>query len=103
MIGVVAGHPRRGDVRARLVELDERNVAAARQAGRAAGLDNVEVLHADAGTTDACVGAVPARIVVACGIFVNITASDIRTTVTALPSLCAPDALVLWTRHRGPP
>ena len=90
MIGVVAGHPRRGDVRARLVELDERNVAAARQAGRAAGLDNVEVLHADAGTTDACVGAVPARIVVACGIFVNITASDIRTTVTALPSLCAP-------------
>ena len=103
VIGVVAGHRRRGDVRARLVELDERNVAIARRAGRAAGLDNFEVLHADAGTTDACVGAVPARIVLACGIFGNITASDIRATVTALPSLCAPDALVLWTRHRGPP
>jgi hypothetical protein len=23
--------------------------------------------------------------------------------VAALPSLCAPDALVLWTRHRVPP
>jgi hypothetical protein len=31
VIGVLAGHPRRDDVRARLVELDERNVAVARQ------------------------------------------------------------------------
>src|ERR1700722_12020413 len=61
VIGVLTGHPRRDDVRARLVELDERNVAVARQAVRAAGLDGVEVLQADAGTTDACVGAVPAK------------------------------------------
>src|SRR3984885_16289505 len=60
VIGVLAGHPRRDDVCARLVELDERNVAVAQQAVRAAGLDGVEVLQADAGTTDACVGAVPA-------------------------------------------
>ncbi len=49
VIGVLAGHPRRDDVRARLVELDERNVAAARQAAQAAGLHGVEVLQADAG------------------------------------------------------
>jgi len=103
VIGVLAGHPRRDDVRARLVELDERNVAVARQAARAAGLDGVEVLQADAGITDACVGAVPAQIVVACGIFGNITVSDIQATVAALPSLCAPGALALWTRHRSPP
>ena len=103
VIGVLAGHPRRDDVRARLVELDERNVAVARQAVRAAGLDGVELLQADAGTTDACAGAVPAQIVVVCGIFGNITDSDIQATVAALPSLCAPGALVLWTRHRRPP
>ena len=103
VIGVLTGHPRRDDVRARLVELDERNVALARQAAQAAGLHGVEVLQADAGITDACVGAVPAQIVVACGIFGNITDSDIQVTVTALPSLCAPGALVLWTRHRSPP
>jgi len=50
VIGVLAGHPRRDDVHARL---DERNVAVARQAARAAGLDGVEVLQADAGSTDA--------------------------------------------------
>jgi hypothetical protein len=103
VIGVLTGHPRRNDVRARLVELDQRNAAHARQAARAAGLGGVEVLQADAGITDACLGAVPAQIVVACGIFGNITDRDIQATVAALPSLCAPGALVLWTRHRGPP
>ena len=103
VIGVLTGHPRRDDVRARLIELDGRNVALARQAAQAAGLDGVEVLQADAGITDVCVGAVPAQIVVACGIFGNITDSDIQATVAALPSLCAPGALVLWTRHRSPP
>ena len=103
VIGVLAGHPRRDQVRARLVELDERNVAVARRAARAAGLDGVEVLQADAGITDACAGAVPAQVVVACGIFGNIAVSDIQATVAALPSLCAPGALVLWPRHRGAP
>jgi len=103
VIGALAGHRRRDDVRARLVELDERNAAAARQAAQSAGLNGVEVLQGDAGITDACAGAVPARIVVACGIFGNIADSDIRATVAALPSLCAPGALVLWTRHRRHP
>src|SRR5580692_6378505 len=81
VIGVLAGHPRRDEVRARLVEVDERNVAAARQAAQAAGLDGVELLQADAGITDACVGAVPAQIVLVCGIFGNISAGDIQATV----------------------
>jgi hypothetical protein len=63
----------------------------------------VEVVHADAGITDACVGAVPAQIIIMCGIFGNISDSDVQAAVAALPSLCAPDALVLWTRHRMPP
>ena len=103
VIGVLTGHPRREDVRARLVELDERNVVLARQAAQGAGLHGVEVLRADAGVTDACAGAVPAQIVVVCGIFGNVTAGDIQATVAALPTLCAPSALVLWTRHRRPP
>jgi hypothetical protein len=89
VIGALTGHPRRGDVCARLVELDERNVGFARRAAQAAGLDGVEVLQADAGVTDACVGAVPAQIVVACGIFGNIGDSDIQATVAALPASVA--------------
>jgi hypothetical protein len=103
VIGALAGHPRRADVRARLVELDPRLAGQARQAAAAAGLDGVEVVTGDAGSTDAYAGAVPAAIVVAVGVFGNISDADIAGTVAALPGLCAPGAAVIWTRHTRPP
>jgi Putative methyltransferase len=90
VIGVLEHHPRRADVRARLVELDPRNVAHARRAVAAGGLDGVQVTEADAGRTDVYAGAVPAQIVVACGIFGNITDADIARTVAALPGRARP-------------
>ena len=48
-------------------------------------------------------GAVPADLVLVCGVFGNITDADIRRTVETLPTLCAPGATVIWTRHRRPP
>jgi len=102
VIGVLRGHPRRDDVTARLVELDERNVAAAREAARAAALDAVEVVHGDAALTDSYSGAVPAEIVLACGVFGNITREDIVRTIERLPSLSAPGATVIWTRGARP-
>jgi len=103
LIGVLAGHPRREDVSARLVELDEYNVLIARRAAREASLDGVEVLAGDASITDAYAGAVPADLVLMCGVFGNITADDIASTISHLPQLCAPAATVIWTRHRQPP
>jgi hypothetical protein len=103
VIGVLDGHPRRHDVRARLVEWDERNAAVASAAAARAGLTGVEIVRADAGRTDAYRTAVPAEIVVACGVFGNISDDDIAATVAHLPSLCAAGATVIWTRHRRPP
>jgi hypothetical protein len=102
VLGVVPHHPRGRDVRALLVELDEGNVAVARQQAASAGAA-VEVRQADAGQAAAYADGVPADIVLMCGVFGNISDADIRTTVAALPELCAPDAWVLWTRHREPP
>ncbi|HEV2369729.1 MAG TPA: hypothetical protein VGR90_07625, partial [Acidimicrobiales bacterium] len=39
----------------------------------------------------------------ACGIFGNITDSDVERTIRLLPSLAAPGATVIWTRHRRAP
>ncbi|HEX3392865.1 MAG TPA: class I SAM-dependent methyltransferase, partial [Solirubrobacteraceae bacterium] len=97
LIGALAQHPRRGDVTARLVELDEHNVGIARRAAHAAGLDGVEVVAADASVTDAYAGAVPADLILLCGVLGNITAADIANTIRHLPSLCAPAATVIWT------
>ncbi len=103
LIGVLAEHPRRTDVNARLVELDEENVRSACHAVAAAGLDGVEVIAADASLVDAYEGAVSADLVLLCGVFGNISRADIANTIGDLPSLCAPAASVIWTRHRHPP
>jgi len=99
IIGVLADHPRAADVQARLVELDPRNCEAARATAPA----GVEVVTGDASLTQAYAGAIPADLVLVCGVFGNISNADILHTIETLPSLCAPEATVIWTRHRRPP
>ena len=103
LLEVLAGHPRRGEVRARLVELDPGNTAIAEASARAAGLNQVEVVTADASLVDHYRGMVPADLVLACGVFGNITNEDIERTVDACTQLCRTGGTVIWTRHRGAP
>ncbi len=103
LIGVLAEHPRRSDVSARLVELDAQNVDLAQRAAGAAGLDAVEAVAADASLTDAYVGAVPADLILVCGVFGNISEPDIANTIEQLGQLCAASATIIWTRHRRSP
>ena len=102
VIGVLTDHPRRDEVSALLVELDPRIAETAEAAARHAGLDRVRVMCADASLTDNYAGAAPADIVLACGIFGNISEDDIRRTIEHLPWLCAAGATVVWTRGRRP-
>lgn len=84
--------------RATLVELDPDLADTARAEAERCGLTGVEVRTADAGTTDAVEGAVPADVLLACGIFGNVTDADVKATVEALPMLLARHGLVIWTR-----
>jgi hypothetical protein len=99
LLEVLADQHRAPDVRGRLVELDPE--LAARAAAQAPA--GIEVACADAGLTDAYVGAVPADLVLVCGVFGNISDGDIEGTVRTLPAFCATGATVIWTRHRRPP
>jgi hypothetical protein len=103
LIGATSTHPRRDDVRARLVELDRSNVGIARRAAAAHELHGFEVVPGDASLTSAYEGAVPAHLVLVCGVFGNISDDDIRRTIRHLPMLCRPGAVVIWTRHRREP
>ncbi len=53
--------------------------------------------------SDAYAGAVPADLVLACGVFGNVPDADVEATVRLLPRLCAPGATVVWTRDPGQP
>lgn len=103
LLEVLADHPRRHDVQARLVELDARNTALARTEARAAGLAGVEVVTGDASLTDHYRGMAPADLVLVCGVFGNITDEDIERTVGFCTQLCRTGGTVVWTRHRGAP
>ena len=103
LLGALEREPRPERVRGRLVELDPRLAALARERARRAGLRGIDVTVADAGTTDAYLGAAPADLVLACGVFGNVPDEDVRRTVAALPQLCARDGVVIWTRHTGRP
>jgi hypothetical protein len=103
LLTVLAEHPRRDDVTARLVELDPRNADLARNAAQEAGLSSVQVVEGDAALTDHYAGFVPADLVLVCGVFGNVTDKDVEATVVACTQLCATAGTVVWTRHRRPP
>jgi hypothetical protein len=104
VIDVVAAHPRQSDVQARLVELDPELVAFARARALAAGVaGQIDVVQGDASLVRSYAGALPADLVLVCGVFGNISDGDIRATVRRLPAFCVPGGTVVWTRHRRPP
>jgi Putative methyltransferase len=98
VIGAARRHRRGRDLTGVLVESDARNVAVARKSIEQAGLDDLTVIEGDAGHSGVYAGAVPADLVLACGIFGNVSDADIRRTVSFLPALCAAGAWMLWTR-----
>ena len=103
VLGVLPDHPRRDDVSAVLIEADAQNADLAVQGAVRAGLDQVHVRQADAGVIASFADALPADILLLCGIFGNVSAADIRRTIDAAATLCADGATVIWTRHRRPP
>jgi hypothetical protein len=98
LLTVARRHRRGGDLTGRLVEVDPRNVAVARAGIAQSGATGLHVVEADAGRSDAYIGATPADLVLACGIFGNVTDEDVARTVRFMPELCAPGAWVIWTR-----
>jgi hypothetical protein len=99
LVGALAEHPRRTDVRGLLVEIDPTLA----ERGRAALWPGLDYLVGDAAQTDNYVGAVPADLLLACGIFGNISDDDIVATVRAMPAFLARGGYVIWTRHRREP
>ncbi len=99
LVPVVAGHARRSDVSAVLVEQDARLVTVAKQRCAEAGFaTQIAVRHGDAGDVAVFSDVIPVDLLMLCGIFGNISDADIATTVNATPQMVAPGGFVIWTR-----
>ncbi|WP_433341106.1 SAM-dependent methyltransferase [Streptomyces sp. CA-253872] len=104
LLGVLAGHPRRMDVRARLVELDPRNAAVAREAAAGLGLGGrVDVVTGDAALVRNYGDVAPAALVLVCGVLGNVADAGMEEAVDRVSRLCAPGGTLVWTRNRKDP
>jgi hypothetical protein len=103
VLGLLAGRRDADRVAARLLELDPELGDRARAAAAAAGLSGIDVRTSDAGDPAAYSGVGTADLVLAAGVFGNVSDGDVRGTIDRLPALCAQGATVVWTRHRNPP
>jgi hypothetical protein len=103
LVGALAPHPRRAEVRGRLVELDPQNAAEAHR-GLELGEVAIEVVNGDASQSDAYAGLPPVDLVVASGVWGHLDEEDQRRTIGFLRQLCVAGAAVVWTgfRRGGP-
>lgn len=101
VLEVLAARPDADRVSVTLLELHPGIAERARAAAVRAGVPQVQVRTADAGSSDAYAGVVPADLVLLVGVFGNIDIDDLHTTIAAAPQLCAPGATLIWTRGRG--
>lgn len=92
----------RARIKGSLIEIDQTNAAIARRRIADLGVA-LTVVEADAGTTDAYAGRVPADLVLLSGIMGNISAADIERLVQVSRQFCAPGASVIWTRGAQDP
>jgi hypothetical protein len=97
LIPVLVTHPRGGDVSAVLVESDHRNTDFAEGALQSAALERVTVVTGDAGTSDSYETGVPAHVILCCGLFENLSDTDMQRLVNAMPMLCADGAVVVYS------
>jgi hypothetical protein len=103
LLQVLQGRTDADRVRATLLEADPSIADRATEQVSRLGLSNIEVRCTDAGISTAYAGAVPADLVLLCGIFGNVSDEDVRRTIAAASQLCNAGARVIWTRHRRDP
>lgn len=99
VIGALEDHPRRGDIRGRLVELDPENAAFASAWAKNSGLDNLEIFNGDASLTASYKDLAPVDIVVISGVFGHINTADRISLISFIRQLLRKDGFVVWTSH----
>jgi Putative methyltransferase len=102
LINVLRLHPRRDDVSAWLVEKDSRSVVEGKRRAANDGLaDIVQFVSDDATDYATYRPIIRADIVLLCGVWGHVPASERTQLVCALTSFCKAGGMVIWTRGAG--
>jgi hypothetical protein len=101
LIGLLAMHPRRMDVKAYLIENNTELVKNGRKVIVEAGFrDQFQFVIADATISSTYLGLVPVDVVLMAGVFGNLRSEEVARLIGSLGLLCKCGGYVVWTRHR---
>ena len=102
ILGVLAEREDAARVSVTLVEVLPELAERARRAAADVAAE-VEVVTADAGCSETYAGlkTVPADVVLLVGVLGNLSDEDVAATVAAMPHLCSPGAMLVWSRGRS--
>ncbi len=103
LIPVLAAYRHKRLVQALLVEIDQHLMNEARQAAEKANLSNIKFEVGDASIATQYEHAIPADLIMLCGVFGNISMEDVKNTINALPGFSKRGTRILWTRNRRQP
>ena len=101
LIGALEDHPRKADVRGRLVELDADNAAFARRWAAEAGVIGLEIVTGDASLSASYAGLDPVDLVVISGVFGHLSSSDWLRLIDFTRQIRHTGSGVVWTSHRS--
>ena len=100
LLGALRDHPRKGDVRALMIDRDASSVRRGRQWAHEQGLgERIEFVNSDAADWTGMGGWVPFHMVIISGVFVHLTVEHAQNLVGALPMLCRDGSTVVWNRR----
>jgi hypothetical protein len=101
LIGLLATHPRKMDVRAYLVENNAELVENGQKVIIEAGFEEqLQFVIADATISSTYLGLAPVDIVLMSGVFGNLRSKEVARLIGSLGLLCKYGGYVVWTRHR---
>jgi hypothetical protein len=101
LIGVLATHPRRLDVKAYLIENNTELAVQGKKVIEEAGFEKeLHYIIGDATISSTYLGLVPVDVVLMAGVFGNLRSEEVGRLVQNLCVLCKPEGVVIWTRHR---
>jgi len=100
LLGTLKNHPRQQDVSARLVELNPQLVERGRATIESLGLTKqIEFINGDATIATNYVGAVPADIVIVCGVLGHLADDrELKRLINNFSYLSKTGAFFIWTR-----
>ena len=101
LIGALEDHPRKADVRGRLVELDADNAAFASRWAAEAGVTGLEIVNGDASVGVSYEGLAPVDVVVISGVFGHLSSPDRECLIDFTRRLCHTGSGIVWTSHRS--